>query len=93
MLVVIIYIYIIYVSTRSFIVLKTSDFLTKQKFRDIEKTLKMVSLESHRKFNDLCPINDLLPTYTNIYIYLPLIPYNTGKKYFILILLGYKYKF
>ena len=28
-------------------VLMTLDFLIKQKFRDIEKTLKIVSLESH----------------------------------------------
>ena len=27
-------------------------------------------LESHRKFDDFCLINDLLPTHTNIYIYL-----------------------
>ena len=30
--------------------------------------MKIVSLESHRKFNESCLINDLLPSYTNIYI-------------------------
>ena len=46
----------------SFVVLKTSDFLTKRKFRDIEKlSLKIASLESHRKFNEKC---------LNIFIYI-----------------------
>ena len=40
-------------------------------FRDLEKlNLKLVSLESHRTFNETCINNDLLPTYTNIYIYI-----------------------
>ena len=54
----------------SFIVLKTSDSLTKRKFRDIEQlSSKLVSLESHRKFNESCLINDLLPIYTNVRLY------------------------
>ena len=48
----------------------TLDFLTEWKFHHKEKTLKRVSFESHWKFNDSCLINDLLPTYTNAYIYM-----------------------
>ena len=49
-----------------FIVLKTSDFLTKRKFRDMEKiSLKIVSLESHHKFND----SYYIYTYMCVYVY------------------------
>ena len=52
------------------IILKISDSLTKRKFRDTKKLcFKIVSLESHRKFSESCLINDLLPTYKNIYMY------------------------
>ena len=51
-------------------VFKTSSNDVKRMFRDLEKlNLKLVSLESHRTFNETCINNDLLPTYTNIDIY------------------------
>ena len=54
-----------------FIVLKTSEFLTKRKFRDTEKlSLKIVSLESHRKFNESCLICVYIYMYIYIYIYI-----------------------
>ena len=53
----------------SFIVLKTSDFLTKRKFRDMEKiSLKIVSLESHQKFNESYLIYICIYIYVFIYI-------------------------
>lgn len=52
------------------IIFKTSNGEIKVLYRKLEKTaLKIVKNESHRKFNECCLINDLLPTYTNIYIY------------------------
>ena len=51
-------------------VLKTSSADIIRMFRDLEKLqLKLVCLVSHRTFNETCLNNDLLPTYTNIYIY------------------------
>lgn len=49
------------------IIFKTSNGEIKVLYRKLEKTaLKIVKNESHRKFNECCLINDLLPTYTNI---------------------------
>ena len=40
-------------------------------FLELEKLqLKLISLKSHRTFNETCLNNDLLPTYTNIYMYI-----------------------
>ena len=51
---------------------------------------KLVSLESHRKFDESCLINDSLPTYTNIYIYLFVeIMRHSEAKEFKLLLLAY----
>ena len=65
-------------------VFKTSSNDVKRMFRDLEKlNLKLVSLESHRTFNETCINNDLLPTYTNIYIYIS--PTVAGHKFIILL--------
>ena len=48
-------------------VLKTSSADVKWIFHELEKLkLKLVFLKSHRKFNETCHNNDLLPTYANI---------------------------
>ena len=40
-------------------------------FRDIEKkSIKLIETKSHRAFNECCLNNNLLPNYTNIYIYI-----------------------
>ena len=50
---------------------KISSADVKRMFRELEKLhLKLVSLKSHRTFNETSLNNDLLPTYTNIYIYI-----------------------
>ena len=55
----------------SFISLRTAIPATKLKFRDIEKLrYKLTALQSHLCFNETCLNNNLLPTYTNIYIYI-----------------------
>ena len=52
-------------------VLKTSSADIIRMFRELEKLqLKIVCLMSHRTFNETCLNNDLLPTYTNIYMYI-----------------------
>ena len=53
----------------SLIILKKSTAEVKCAYRKLEKIrLKMVKLQSHLSFNETCIINNLLPTYTNIYI-------------------------
>ena len=49
----------------------TSNESLKNKFREAERTsIKLIETESHRSFNECCLINNLLPIYTNIYIYI-----------------------
>ena len=52
-------------------VLRTSSDHVKLMFHELEKLhLKLVSLKSHRTFNETCLSNDLLLAYKNIYIYI-----------------------
>jgi len=53
------------------IILRTSATTIKLAFRKIENiSVKIVKLEENQSFNETCIINKLLPTYTNIYIYM-----------------------
>jgi hypothetical protein len=54
----------------SFILLRISSNDIKLRFRNIEKTkLKLTKVYNHRKFNQTCILNELLPTYTNVRIH------------------------
>ena len=63
---------------KSFATLWMSKVITKliignvrKLFRDIEKkSIKLIETKSHRAFNECCLNNNLLPNYTNIYIYI-----------------------
>ena len=63
---------------RSFIVIWMSKVILKilpadikSLFRLIEKNaIKLCTLKSHQAFNSTCLNNNLLPNYTNIYIYI-----------------------
>jgi hypothetical protein len=52
------------------VILKISNNNIKLKFREIEKrSIKLLEVKCHRIFNETCINNNLLPTYTNIYIH------------------------
>ena len=51
------------------IIFKTASTSIKSKFRAIEKSsIKLITNQSHLQYNECCLANNLLPTYTNIYI-------------------------
>ena len=53
------------------VILRISSEGTKLKFRELEKvSLKIGLLNSHLSFNGTCMNNKLMPTSTNIYIYI-----------------------
>ena len=55
----------------SFSVLNACSDEQKSKFRLCERTLlKITCISSHLSFNETCVNNNLLPTYTNIYVYI-----------------------
>ena len=64
----------------SFIILRVSSDDIKVLFRKLERlTMKLIKETSHRKFNETCIINYLLPKYTNIYIYIYIYIYKQQK--------------
>ena len=53
------------------IVFKIANPEVKTKLRAIENVaIKLLQTRSHRQFNECCIINNLLPLYSNIYIYI-----------------------
>ena len=51
----------------SYVVFKTISNEAKEYFRRLEKTSKrLIRVEEHLKFNEICVKEDLLPRYTNI---------------------------
>ena len=53
------------------VILKISDLNIKNKFRKLERiSLKIAAVKSHLMFNETCLNNNLLPKYTNIYVYM-----------------------
>ena len=51
----------------SYVVFRTLPDETKKIFRNFQKTRKKyVSVDLHRKFNEICLKEDLLPIYTDI---------------------------
>jgi len=55
----------------SFIILRTANREIKLAYRSLENVaVKLAKMGEHLAFNETCKINSLLPTYTNIYIYI-----------------------
>ena len=53
------------------IIIKISDSTTLHAYRTLERNCtKLAKTLSHRSFNETCLNNDLLPNYSNIYIYI-----------------------
>ena len=55
----------------SFSILNSCSADVKNVYKNIEKiSIKIVAVNSHQSFNETCLNNNLLPIYTNIYIYI-----------------------
>ena len=65
----------------SFIAWKFMNSNAKAKFRDVEKIeKKLVTLKLHLQFNEICLKENLLPVYTNQYIYIYIYTYKCGTR-------------